>query len=409
MNSEEKGGLTSPPGFRATGVRTGIKHRGLDLFLLASEKGPVPAAGLFTSNSIKSAPIIVTQKNLENKKLGAIIANSGCANTFTGEQGLKNAREMTELAANALDMDSEDVGVASTGLIGTQLPMDLIREGMDEAMESLSNTWEAGKNAAKAIMTTDTIVKETSIETELEDGTKITIGGAAKGSGMIHPELHATMLAFITTDAYISPAGLRAALKKTANKSFNMISIDRETSPNDTVIAMANGLANNKRITKKEPSEKFQESLDKVTTKLARMISKDGEGAETLIEVRVVGAKSKEDARMAARSVAGSNLVKAAVTGNDPNWGRIVTAMGYSGASFNPDKISISMKNGSDEVPVVLEGEGLPDKALNQAVKIMERDEVQIYIKLGDGEESATAWGCDLTKEYVEINTKYFT
>lgn len=409
MISVVKGGLTAVPGFRATGVRTGIKHRGLDFFLLASEKGPVPTAGLFTANKVKGAPIQVTQTNLKDQKLGAIVANSGCANAYTGKKGLKNAKKMVKLTARALDMDPSNVGVASTGLIGTQLPMDLIQEGVDKALETLSNTWEAGENGAKAIMTTDTMAKEIAIETELEDGTKVTIGGVAKGAGMIHPDLQATMLAFITTDAYITPAGLKSALKKSVDQSFNMVSIDRDTSPNDMVIALANGLANNERITKKHPSKKFQEGLDKVTTELAEMIAKDGEGAKHFIKVRVEGAKTLEDARLAARAVAGSNLVKTAVFGNDPNWGRIVTALGYSGASFKPEEVSISIRSGGKEAPLVLDGEGLPGESLNQASKIMDSDEIEIYIKLDSGKGTATAWGCDLTKEYVEINSKYST
>lgn len=409
MISIVKGGLTAVPGFCATGVQSGIKHRGLDLFLLTSEKGSVPAAGLFTSNRVKGAPVKVTRKKLENRELVAIIANSGCANAYTGKKGLKNAEEMAKLVADALNIDSDKVGVASTGVIGTQLPMDLIQKGIEEAVQTLSNTWEAGEKAAKAIMTTDTIIKEIAVETELEDGTKITIGGAAKGAGMVHPDLQATMLAFITTDAYITPAGLEYALKKSVDKSFNMVSIDRDTSPNDTVIALANGLAKNDRVTKKNPSKKFQEGLDKVTTELARMIAKDGEGSEHFIQVRVIGAETIEDARLAARAVAGSNLVKAAVFGKDPNWGRIVTALGYSGANFNPEEVSISIKGGGEEAPVVLEGEGLPGESLNQAAEIMDNKEIEIYVKLGAGEKSVTAWGCDLTKEYVEINSKYLT
>ncbi|KXB08139.1 hypothetical protein AKJ58_00820 [candidate division MSBL1 archaeon SCGC-AAA385D11] len=409
MVSIIEGGLTSVPGFRATGVEAGIKHGGLDLLLLSSDKGPIPAAALFTSNLVKGSPLQITKEHLQNGKLGAVVANSGCANAYTGQQGIQDARETAELVAELLDINPGDVGVASTGLIGTRLPMNQIREGIKKAVKQLSNSWEDGTKAAKAIMTTDTCPKEIAIELELEDGTRTTIGGATKGAGMIHPDLHATMLAFIVTDASMTPAGLRSALQRSADNSFNMVSIDRDTSTNDMALAMANGLAKNDRITKKHPSKKFQKGLDFVTTELARMIARDGEGATHLLEVHVEGAESRKDARIAARAVVGSNLVKAAVFGEDPNWGRIVAALGYSGASFDPSKLSISFKSEEGESLILFRGKTTSEENLIRAEEVMGEEKIEIHIDLGAGQESSTAWGCDLSKEYVEINSKYIT
>ncbi len=410
MISKTKGGLTAVPGFRASGVECGIKKEGPDLMLLASEKGPIPAAGLFTSNIVKGAPIVVSKKHLEKQKLAAIVANSGCANAFTGREGIRRARKMAEIAAGKLGVKTEEIGVASTGLIGSQLPIDKVEEGIKKANEKLSNSWEAGTEAAKALMTTDTRVKEIAVKIETEEDSVITIGGAAKGSGMIHPDLHATMIAIIVTDAYITPAGLRASLQKAVDKSFNMTTIDRETSTSDTVFALANGVADNEKITKKEPNEEFQEGLEYVTTELAKMIARDGEGATHLIEVKVESAKNEEEAKKASRAVAGSDLVKTAVFGRDPNWGRIVAALGYSGARFSPSRISLSLIAGEKEVPLVLKGEPLPEDTMKNAEEVLEEEEIQIYIDLGEeGDGSATAWGCDLTEEYVRINSRYRT
>lgn len=409
MLSRIKGGLTAVPGFRAAGIETGIKIEGPDLFLLASEKGPVPAAGLFTSNLVKSAPVQISKKHLEDGKLGAIIANSGCANAFTGREGIRRARRMSEIAAELFGMEPEEVGVASTGLIGSQLPIEKIEKGMEVADEALSNSWEAGTRAAEALMTTDRRVKEVAVEVELEDGSEVTIGGAAKGSGMIHPDLHATMLAKIVTDAYITSAGLRESLQKAADESFNMITVDGEMSTNDTVFALANGLAGNERITKKDPSDNFQKGLLFVAKELAKMIASDGEGSSHLIEVRVEGAENDEQAKKAARAVAGSDLVKTAIYGGDPNWGRIVSALGHSGASFSPSRISLSLLGDKDEAPLVLKGEPLPEDVEDEAGRILEEHDIQIYIDLSEGSGSATSWGCDLTEDYVKINSHYMT
>lgn len=407
MVSEIKGGLTAVPGFRAAGAECGIKKKGPDLLLLASERGPVPAAGLFTSNHVKAAPVQVSKKHLEKQRLGGVIANSGCANAFTGREGIRKARRMAELAAEALGLKTKEVGVASTGLIGSQLPIKKIEGGVEEAKEKLSNSWEAGTEAAEALMTTDTEVKEIAVTVDMKNNPKITIGGAAKGAGMIHPNLHATMLAIIVTDAHITPAGLRTSLQKAVDQSFNMTTIDRDTSTNDSVFALANGLADNERITKKSPNEEFQEGLNYVTRELAKMMARDGEGATHMIEVQVESARNRREARKAARAVAGSNLLKAAIFGKDPNWGRIVAALGYSGATFSPSRVSLSLLGKKKEAPLVLKGEPLPNDAIEKAKDLLEEEEIQIYIDLGEGDESATAWGCDLSEDYVKINSHY--
>ncbi|MFB6215467.1 MAG: bifunctional glutamate N-acetyltransferase/amino-acid acetyltransferase ArgJ [Candidatus Aenigmatarchaeota archaeon] len=407
MVSELEGGLTAVPGFRAAGVDAGIKREGPDLSLVACEKGAVPAAALFTSNNFKGAPVQVSEENMENRELGGVIANSGCANAFTGSEGIRNANKMAELAADILEIGTEDIGVASTGRIGEQLPISKVEKGAEKLEENLSNSWEAGTEAAEALMTTDSRPKEMAVKIEIEDETEVTIGGAAKGAGMIHPDLHATMLGIIVTDAKITPAGLESALQKSADQSFNMITVDKDTSPNDTVFALANGLADNERITKKDPSDAFQEGLDYVTRKLAIMIAKDGEGSTHLVKVQVEGANSEEEAEDAARAVAGSNLVKATIFGEDPNWGRIVTALGYSGAEFSPSRLSISFLGEDSEVPLILRGDPVPEETIEEAEKIMREEEINIYVDLDEGDSSATAWGCDLTDDYVKINSRY--
>ena len=404
-----KGGLTAAPGFLAAGVRAGLKRRGPDVMLLVSKDGPVPAAGVFTSNLVKGAPIPVTAKHLRDGKLGAVIVNSGCANAYTGKRGLQNARTMAELAGSRLGLKASDVGVASTGLIGSQLPMDRIERGIKRAVRKLSGSRPSGRLAAKAIMTTDTKPKEFAVKVRLEDGTSVTVGGIAKGAGMIKPKLQATMLAFITTDASIAPAALKAALRKSVGRSFNMVNIDQETSTSDMVLVLANGRAGNLRIVPGRPSERFQEGLDRVTTELARQIARDGEGASHLIEVRVSGARNENNARKAALAVAGSNLVKAAVFGRDPNWGRVVTALGYSGASFDPDKNTLALASGRRRVVLVKRGTVAPASALTRAGKVLRGKEIEIQIDLAAGRSEATAWGCDLTYDYVRINSQYRT
>lgn len=405
-----KGGLTRVPGFLTAGVRAGIKRRGLDVMMLVNEDGPVSAAGSFTTNLVKGAPLSVTMEHLRNGKLAAVVANSGCANAYTGKQGIRDARQMVRLAAKLLKLRPNDVAVASTGLIGTRLPIRKIEAGIRAATSELSNSREAGLNATKAIMTTDTFPKEVAVRVKLEDGKTITIAGIAKGAGMIRPKMKvATMLVLVVTNAAASPAALRAALSSSIERSFNMITIDSDTSTNDMVLLMANRRAKNRQITPERPDGKFQAGLDYVLTELARMIVRDGEGASHLIEVQVKNARNEQDARQAALAVAGSTLVKTAVFGRDPNWGRVIAALGYSGASFDPSKISLEFASDRGQVSLIERGKPGPKRALARARNIMRSREIEIHVNLAAGKSTATAWGCDLTYDYVKINSRYTT
>ena len=405
-----EGGVTTVPGFLASGIRAGIKRRGLDVMVLACEGGPVPAAGAFTTNLVKGAPIVVTLEHIKKGKLSAVVANSGSANAYTGKRGLRDARRMARLTARLLKQHPNTVAVASTGLIGSHLPMHKIEAGIKAAVGELSNSREASLNAAKAIMTTDTVPKEIVVRVDLEDGTPVTIAGIAKGAGMIHPRMKtATMLAFIVTDAVATSGALRMALQNSIDKSFNMITVDGDMSTSDTVLVLANGRAKNQPITARRMDKMFQAGLDYVLTELARMIAKDGEGSTHLIEVRVKNARNVEDARQAALAVANSNLVKAAIFGRDPNWGRIIAALGYSGASFNPAKVSLEFVSDRGHVDLIDRGKSKPKRAINRARDIMRSKEIEIHIDLGVGKANATAWGCDLTYDYVRINSKYTT
>ncbi len=410
MTTVLEGGITEVPGFSAAGVRAGVKRRGLDIMLISSDDGPVTAAGAFTTNSVKGAPVIVTSKNIKSGKLGAIVTNSGISNVFTGARGLRDARRMAQLTGSLLKIRPANVGVASTGLIGANLPMKKIEAGIRAAAKEISNTREASLNAAKAIMTTDTTPKEIAIQIELEDGTPVKISGIAKGAGMIAPKMKtATMLAFVVTDASVTPDALKTALQQAVDQSFNMVNIDGDMSTSDTVIVMANGRAKNKRITLERRDKEFWEGLEFVMKELAWMIAKDGEGATHLIEVEVKNAKNPEDARMAARSVAGSNLVKSAVFGKDPNWGRIASALGYSGAAVDQSKISLELVSERGRVDLVVRGKPASKRAHERARDILRSREIEIHVDLALGKAHATAWGCDLTYDYVKINSKYST
>lgn len=391
-------------------MRAGVKRRGLDIALIACEDGPVPAAGAFTTNLVKGAPVILTSKNLKEGRLGAVVVNSGISNAFTGARGLRDSRRMIQLVASLLKMHPVNVGVASTGLIGAYLPMHKIEAGIRAAAKELSNSREASINAAKAITTTDTTPKEIAVQIELEDGTPVKIGGIAKGAGMISPKMKtATMLAFVVTDVAITPDALRAALQSAVDQSFNMVNIDGDMSTSDMVLVMANGRAKNRRITLEHKDKEFWEGLEFVLTELAWMIAKDGEGATHLIEVQVKNAKNSKEARMAARAVAGSNLVKSAVFGRDPNWGRIVSALGYSGASFNPSKLSLELVSERGRVDLVKKGKPASKRAIERARDILRSREIEFHMDLAVGNTRATAWGCDLTYDYVRINSKYST
>ncbi|MEW6592081.1 MAG: bifunctional ornithine acetyltransferase/N-acetylglutamate synthase [Candidatus Hadarchaeota archaeon] len=405
-----EGGITEVPGFKAAGVRAGIKKRGLDIMLLVSEDGPVTAAGAFTTNRVQGAPVTVTKEHLKKGKLGAIVANSGISNAYTGKRGLRDAYRMAQVAARLLKIRAANVGVASTGLIGAYMPMKRVEAGIKAAANELSNSREASLNAVKAIMTTDTIPKEVALRVDLDDGTTATIAGIAKGAGMISPKMKtATMLAFVVTDVSITSDAMKAMLQRAIDKSFNMVNIDNDTSTSDMVLVIANGRAKNRRITLDRMDRQFQAGFEHALTELAWMIAGDGEGATRLIEVQVSGARNVGEARMAARAVAGSNLVKSAVFGKDPNWGRVVAALGYSGAVFDSKDLSLELEGERGSVELVHRGKPAPKRALARGRDIMKSKEIEIIVNLGAGKASATAWGCDLTYDYVRINSRYTT
>ncbi len=402
MNTEfkmiEAGTVTSPQGFTAGAVEASIKNPGkLDLAILYSE-APCVAAGVFTTNVIKAAPVILSQEHLRDKKAQAVIVNSGCANACTGDAGLADAAEMANLVAEKLSIKPDDVLVASTGVIGVPLPMDKIRAGIAQ----ISFSCGGGTDLARAMMTTDTFTKAMALFVDA-DSIRFTIGGVAKGAGMIHPNM-ATMLCFITTDASVEAGFLQQALCKAVSDSFNMITVDGDTSPSDTVVVLANGLARNKIINKGD-GEIFQEALNEVCLYLAKSIARDGEGATRLIEVVVEAAWNQSDARLAARTIAGSPLVKSAIHGNDPNWGRIVAALGRSGARIVEKKIDVCLNN----VPVMKQGMpvAFDKQGLSQGLAVSREVLIKLHLNLGKGK--AIAWGCDLSEEYVTINSAYTT
>lgn len=401
IESIEGGTVTSPEGFCAGATYAGIKKAAdgaLDLGILFSE-APCTAAGLFTTNKIKSAPVVLCQDRLQKGRAVAVVVNSGCANASMSDQGLADAAEMAALAAGAIGAAPEDVLVASTGVIGQPLPMSLIKAGLDQIVL----TADGGHELARAIMTTDTFAKEIAVTARTGD-IEFTIGGMAKGSGMIHPDL-ATMLCFLTTDAAVDPDFLRLALQKAADVSFNMISVDGDTSPSDTVLIMANGMAGNEPVSQGSPqADAFQQALDRVCIYLAKSIARDGEGATKLIEVNVNGAANTGEARLAARTVVSSPLVKTAVYGCDPNWGRILAAVGRSGVEVVESSIDLSI----GDIPLVKGGTPLPFSRETVA-RALGKSEVSIRLDLNLDTGSATAWGCDLSEEYVVINSKYTT
>ncbi len=389
------GGVCAVKGVRASGIKPGK----MGLAIIAAEGS---AAGVFTRNKVIAAPLIVTRENLSNNgRLAAVIANSGNANAFTGEQGIADAREMAHILAEQLDVPVELVAVASTGVIGRKLDVEWIREHVCGVVETLDSTPDSSNAAARAIMTTDLVYKESAVE--LESGVRI--GGIAKGSGMIEPNM-GTMLSFIYTDASLPADVLEGCLKRSVDKSFNMIVVDGDTSTNDIVLLTATGASSI------EPQvEEFQMGLDRVMTELAKMIARDGEGATKLIEAHVRGAKTENDARIAAKAIVRSPLVKSAVFGKDPNWGRVVAAVGYSGADIDQDKISLAFASGDDVVNLVEHG-NIVDSSTNvpgSLEHIMAQDEIVIMVDIGLGEQSATAWGCDLTYDYIRINADYTT
>jgi len=389
------GGICAVKGVKAWGIKTGK----MGLGVIAAEGN---AAGMFTRNKVIAAPLVVTREHLQkHSKLSALIVNSGNANAFTGEQGLEDAREMASMLADALSIDPGHVAVASTGVIGRRLDTKWIVSNLPDVIASLKADHEGSRAAARSIMTTDTKMKEIAIE--LDSGVRI--GAIAKGAGMIEPNM-GTMLCFVYTDAEVPPEILHECLAKAVNKSFNMVVVDGDTSTNDMVLLTATGKSGIEPV----PAE-FQQGLDHVLIKLGKMIAADGEGATRLIEAKVTGALSDEDARLAAKAIVRSPLVKSAVFGKDPNWGRVTAAVGYSGAEVDQHKLSLAFSDGHDTIEFVSKGTvlGSNDNALSLLGKIMGGSKVDILVDLGLGESTATAWGCDLTYDYVRINAEYTT
>ncbi|MBO5302197.1 MAG: bifunctional glutamate N-acetyltransferase/amino-acid acetyltransferase ArgJ [Peptococcaceae bacterium] len=399
MQILENGSVTSPRGFTAAAVAAEIKYTGRTDLAIVYSKVPAQAAAVYTLNRFKAAPLRVTEENISNGVAQAIVVNSGIANAGMGAEGMRLAREMSDCAAEALDIAKDDVIVASTGVIGMPLPMDRVKAGVQKAAKALYP--DGGHDAAKAIMTTDTVCKEMAVQLRI-DGKLVTIGAMAKGSGMIHPNM-ATMLGFITTDVNIDNKALQAAFKANIDDSFNMVSVDGDTSTNDMVVILANGQAGNTLLTEESPDfPAFKQALREICIEMAQKIAGDGEGATKLVECTVTGAATKEDARLAAKAIIASSLVKTAIYGNDANWGRIACAAGYSGAQFDPDKVNIFI----GDVQVAQNGMGLEfDEA--KATETLKQKKVNILVKFNIGTEEATAWGCDLTYDYVSINADY--
>jgi len=399
------GGVCAAQGFRANGVHCGIRknHSKKDLALIVSEV-PAAAAAVYTTNLVKGAPLTVTKNNIADGKAQAVICNSGNANTCNAN-GIEIAEGMCDLVAAKLNISAKDVVVASTGVIGQPLNITPIAEGMDALVAGLSN--EGGQAAAQAIMTTDTAMKEVAVEFTL-GGKVCRMGGIAKGSGMIHPNM-ATMLVFITTDAAISAEMLKKALSSDIASTFNMLSIDGDTSTNDMVTVLANGMAGNPEITcEGEDFTAFMQALNTITVQLCRMIVGDGEGATKLLECIVTGAEDLETARTCAKSVICSSLLKAAMFGADANWGRVLCAIGYSGAKVDVNKIGVSFKSAKGQIEVCRDGASVPFSE-EKAKEILLENEIEILVSLGNGSIGASAWGCDLTYDYVKINGDYRT
>ncbi|MCL2066176.1 MAG: bifunctional glutamate N-acetyltransferase/amino-acid acetyltransferase ArgJ [Treponema sp.] len=403
---EITGGVCAPKGFKAGGIWCGIKagSKKRDLALIYSEKSS-DAAAMFTANRVKAASVLVSQEHLAGGKLRAIIANSGNANACTGQAGLDAARRMAELAAAELKTNPKEVAVASTGVIGVPLPIAAIESGVKPLVNSLHSGEEGHAAALEAIMTTDIRKKEIAVEIEI-GGSRIAIGGMTKGSGMMHPNM-ATMLCFLTTDAAISPDALDKSLRLAVQRSFHRITIDGDTSTNDTVIIMANGEAGNPPITAGSAAcEIFAAALEKCCIALARQMARDGEGATKLLTVTVKGAADEKTAEVMARTVAGSSLVKAACFGADANYGRVLCALGYAGPDFNLEKTGVVFKSRAGEIELFKNGMPVLFSEEN-AKRILSEEEIEIVADLGGGPGTSTAWGCDLTYDYVKINGDY--
>ena len=398
------GGVTAPNGFLASGIHCGLKKSSLqkDLALIYSEV-PAAAAGMYTKNKVKGAPIYITKEHLTNKKAQAIIINSGNANTCNGDDGLNKAKKMTSLQAKELKLKTDDVLVASTGVIGVPLNIDAVKGGIPLLTEKLSK--EGSNDASLAIMTTDTFQKQLALEFYIGDK-KVTIGSMAKGSGMIEPNM-GTMLSFITTDLSISPELLNEALKSSVTVTYNRVSVDGDTSTNDMILILANGLAENSTIIEKDENYyAFLKILTELNTIMAKNIAKDGEGATKLLECQIIGASSEEDAVVLGKSVINSSLVKTAMFGSDANWGRILCALGYTKIDFDPEKVDVAFESAAGSIKVCEAGSSLPfDEDI--AKKILNENEIVIKVNLFLGDHDAYVWGCDLSYEYVKINGDY--
>lgn len=400
------GGVTAAKGFCAASTAAGIKYKDRKDMALIFSKTPCKAAGTFTTNIVKAAPVKWDQKIVaESACAHAVVVNAGIANACTGQEGMDYCSKTADHAAELLKIPADSVLVASTGVIGMQLPIDRIKDGVSAMVPELSDANEAGHQASLAIMTTDTHEKEVAVEIEL-GGKTVTIGGMCKGSGMIHPNM-CTMLSFVTTDAAITKELLQEALSEDVKDTYNMISVDGDTSTNDTCLLLANGEAGNAEISEKnEDYRKFAEALNFVNTTLAKQMAGDGEGATALFEVKVIHAKDKEQAKVLSKSVITSNLTKAAIYGHDANWGRILCAMGYSGAVFDPEKVDLYFSSKNGEIKIIENGVAL-DYSEEEATKILSAEAVTATADIKMGDASATAWGCDLTYDYVKINADY--
>lgn len=406
MEVLKEGGVTAPKGFMAAAAEGGIKYKNrTDMAMIYSRK-PCTHAGVFTSNIVKAAPVrwdkaVVT----DSPYAQAVVVNSGIANACTGKEGYECCQKSAGTVAECLNISEDYVLVASTGVIGMQLPMDRIENGIRKLSENLSDTIEAGTAAAKAIMTTDTVFKQCAVSF-MTGGKKVTVGGMCKGSGMIHPNM-CTMLGFITTDLAISKELLQKALSENVKDTFNMVSVDGDTSTNDTLVILANGMAENETITEEnEAYEQFKEALNYVNTTLAKKMAADGEGATALFETKVIHAKTKEEARILSKSVICSSLTKAAIYGHDANWGRILCALGYSGVEFDPEKVELFFESKAGKIRIYKDGVAT-DYSEEEATKILAEKEVTVLVDMKDGDCEAAAWGCDLTYDYVKINADY--
>lgn len=401
-----KGGVTAAQGFEAASCEANIKYSGRTDMAMVFSKEPCECAGTFTSNVVKAACVQWDMQIVESgKPMHAVVINSGIANACTGKEGFDACEASARAVEDSLKVPYDSVAVASTGVIGMQLPVDKLVKGINAMSKTLDDSLEAGTAASKAIMTTDTVNKEVAVSF-MAGGKKVTLGGMSKGSGMIHPNM-CTMLAFITTDLNIDKLLMQEALREVVADTFNMITVDGDTSTNDSLILMANGLAGNDKITAKDEDYKsFKEALFFVCRFLARKMASDGEGATKLFEAKVVNAKSKEDARTLSRAIVGSNLSKAAIYGCDANFGRFLCAMGYSGAQFDQNDVELFFESRAGRLQVFDRGTPI-DFDEDFAVKIMKEDEVTVFVDMHEGEAEAAAWGCDLTYDYVKINADY--